>query len=80
MKKGKSIKKISGVMLCVIVCAAFVLMGAWWPPRFLKKLISPPLTTGAAAPQFELASLSGEVISIGQFEGTPVLLKFWSVG
>ena len=79
MEERRAIRRISGVVLVVIVCTAFVSMGAWWSPKFLKKLTSPPLAAGAAAPQFELESLNGEIVSIGQFEGKPVLLKFWSV-
>ena len=80
MEKKKSSAKMSGVLLVVIVCTAFVSMGASWPPRFIKKLTSPLLEAGAAAPRFELESLTGEVVSIGQFKGKPVLLNFWSVG
>jgi cytochrome oxidase Cu insertion factor (SCO1/SenC/PrrC family) len=66
-------------MVAVLVLAG-VSIAAWWPPRFIKKMTRPPLETGVAGPQFELETVSGEKISLEQFEGKAVLLKFWSVG
>ncbi len=39
--------------------------------------ISQPLSAGKPAPSFELASLTGETVSLDQFKGDPVLLMFW---
>ncbi len=80
MEKIKPRKGIPGVLLFVIVCTAFVSTAAWWPPRFIKKLTTRPLEAGVAAPQFQLTAITGEIVSIGDFKGTPVLLKFWSTG
>ena len=76
---GASKKRTYALMVAVVVLAV-VSVAAWWPPRFIKAMTTPPLAAGEAAPQFELASLSGENVSLAQFEGQAVLLKFWSVG
>ena len=39
--------------------------------------ISQPLSAGKPAPAFELASLSGDTVSLEQFKGDPVLIMFW---
>jgi cytochrome oxidase Cu insertion factor (SCO1/SenC/PrrC family) len=76
---GSNRKRTYALIVAVLVLAT-VSVAAWWPPRFIKAMTTPPLETGVAAPQFELASLSGENVSLAQFEGQAVLLKFWSVG
>jgi len=73
-------RKRSYTLPAAAMVLALVSVAAWWPPRFIKKLTTPPLAAGAAAPRFELESLSGENVSLAQFEGKAVLLKFWSVG
>jgi len=80
MNSENSDRRISTVLLFVIVGTAFLSTAAGWPPEFLKKLIAPPLKAGTVAPQFELESLAGEKISLKGFAGKPVLLKFWSKG
>jgi cytochrome oxidase Cu insertion factor (SCO1/SenC/PrrC family) len=80
MKNSSAGRRISTFLLFVILGTAFLSTAAWWPPEFLKKLIAPPLETGIAAPQFELETLSGKKVSLKEFEGKPVLLKFWNKG
>ena len=80
MKANKSNKRRSYALMVTVLVLATVSIAAWWPPRFIKKMTIPPLETGIAGPQFELDSVSGEKISLQQFEGKAVLLKFWSVG
>ena len=45
-----------------------------------SRISPPPLAAGAVAPHFELESLTGEVVSLAQFKGMPVLIMFWSSG
>ena len=80
MENRNSGRRISTILLVVIVATSFFSTAAWWPPEFLKRLIAPPLETGVAATQFELESLTGETVSLKDFAGTPVLLKFWNKG
>ena len=72
-------KKRFYALLVAVLVLTTVSVAAWWPPRFIKAMTTPPLEAGAAAPQFELESLSGDKFSLEQFEGKAVLLKFWSV-
>jgi cytochrome oxidase Cu insertion factor (SCO1/SenC/PrrC family) len=72
--------KISAILLLVIVGTSFFSMAASWSPKFWEKWFLPPLEAGLEAPQFELESLAGYKISLKDYEGKPVLLKFWSKG
>lgn len=80
MKVDRSNRGRSYALMLAVLVLASVSVAAWWPPRFIKKMTRPPLETGAAGPQFELESVSGEKFSLEQFEGKAVLLNFWSVG
>jgi cytochrome oxidase Cu insertion factor (SCO1/SenC/PrrC family) len=73
-------RRSNALLLVAAVVLSTVSIAAWWPPTFIKKMTRPPLEAGTAAPQFELGSVSGETISLEQFEGKAVLLEFWSVG
>ena len=73
-------KKASYALVAAALVLAVVSIAAGWPPQFIKALIMSPLEVGEVAPQFELESLSGGKVSLSQFEGQAVLLKFWSVG
>lgn len=68
-------RTLIAAVLAVVIVAALALH----PPRFIKGLTIDPIATGGPAPGFEIASLAGETISLAQFEGKAVLLKFWSV-
>ena len=37
-----------------------------------------PLAVGDKAPDFTVVSLSGETIQLGDWKGSPVILRFWS--
>ena len=37
-------------------------------------------TVGQLAPDFELQNLDGELISLSDFKGKPVLINFWNTG
>lgn len=80
MENGNTNRRISAFLLFIIVGTAFFSMVAWSPMEFLRRLIAPPLETGVAAPQFELETLAGETVSLKDFKGKPVLLKFWNKG
>ena len=73
-------KRVPYTLMVAVLVLAVVSVAAWWPPQFIKALTTPPLEVGEVAPRFELESLSGEKVSLSQFEGQVVLLKFWSVG
>jgi cytochrome oxidase Cu insertion factor (SCO1/SenC/PrrC family) len=74
------LQRISRVLLLLVMFAAFMSTAAWWPPKFLLKFTTPALKVGDAAPQFELETLDGKTVSLKQYAGKPVLLKFWSSG
>ena len=81
MQSDTSKKSPQYALLVAALILGVLSIGAWWgPPRFLKAMTTSPLAEGVDAPQFELESLSGETVSLSQFEGKAVLLKFWSVG
>lgn len=67
------------IVAALVVALVIVAAQALGLPRFLKGLAIDPIATGGPAPEFEIASLAGETISLAQFEGKAVLLKFWSV-
>ena len=79
MQADKPEKKKTYRLIVVVVALVIVAALALHPPRFMKGLTMSPIATGGPAPEFELASLSGENVSLSQFEGQAVLLKFWSV-
>ncbi len=80
MQMDNSRKRRHYGLLIAVLVLAIISIAAWWPPRFIKGLTTPPLASGDVAPQFELVSLSGETVSLSQFDGQAVLLKFWSSG
>ncbi len=73
-------KRLSALVLFIIIGAALLSMVVWSPMEFLKKLTKAPLERGTAAPLFELETVAGEKIALTDFKGKPVLLKFWKKG
>ena len=41
------------------------------------RTLQQPLSAGTKAPAFELTSLAGKTLSLGQFVGHPVVVMFW---
>jgi cytochrome oxidase Cu insertion factor (SCO1/SenC/PrrC family) len=82
--KRISIERLAGALLFVLAVVAIVsiVLNSLWQTRkfFPSGVLQTPLTRGAAAPPFDLESLTGENVSLGQFKGKPVLLMFWSTG
>ena len=76
-------ERLAGALLLVLVGAAMVSVAAGtalWARGIPPRISPPPLTTGVAAPQFELESLTGETVSLEQFKGRPVIVMFWGSG
>lgn len=68
----KPIRRISRFTL---LCASLLGMCACALP-FLAGI--QPLEVGTTAPAFTLPSLTGESVSLADFEGQPILLNFWT--
>ena len=80
-RKKISKERIAGALLFILVGFAMVsivvnamlfsiVMGS-------SSVTARPLSMGTSAPAFELKSLTGETVSLAQFEDRPVLLMFW---
>ena len=83
MEERISKERLAGALLLVLVGAAMVSVAAGtalWARGIPPRIPPPPLTTGVAAPQFELESLTGETVSLEQFKGRPVIVMFWGSG
>lgn len=78
MKEDIRKRKTARAFTPVVLLTAFFLLTAWSPFDIFKREKAPPLEKGAAAPQFELKTLAGETVSLNQFTGKAVLIKFWS--
>ena len=76
MKSKKILIGVSLVIFVVLALAAY--FNHLFPWVLLREFRTQPITEGAAAPQFELKTLTGEIVSLEQFRGRPVALKFWS--
>jgi cytochrome oxidase Cu insertion factor (SCO1/SenC/PrrC family) len=81
--KGISRKKLFAVAVLVLLGAFVVSTLRRYPPSFLTRhfrgLRTPSIDTGMTAPNFTLPLLSGDTVSLDQYKGRPVLLKFWSI-
>jgi peroxiredoxin len=81
MKSSTVVVIILGVVavcFCMAVCVsclAFVLISDQMDALDLGI----PVETGQPAPDFQLATLDGELVSLQDFRGQPVLLNFWAV-
>jgi peroxiredoxin len=79
MKKGTNwlaILAISLIGICLIGCLGIGLTIRFAPNIYQYSLENSSLKVGEAAPDFELMSLEGETIRLGQFRGQPILLTF----
>ncbi len=85
MSMGKAIsgKKLLAVAVLVLLGVFVVSTLMRYPPSFLTRhfrgLRTPSIDTGTTAPNFRLPSLSGDMVSLDQYKGRPVLIKFWSI-
>ena len=75
MKSKKILIGVSVALLAVLALGAY---GNHLFPFVIKEFTTQPIAEGGQAPQFELKTLTGEVVSLEQFRGKPVALKFWS--
>lgn len=75
-------ERLAGALLFMLVgwAAVSVSLQAYLRMMDLGAPMPPPLAAGTEAPAFELQSLKGETVSLGQFKGRPVLAMFWSAG
>jgi peroxiredoxin len=74
-RTGLAIALIAILSLCVIGCLALGLALRFAPHLYQYSLESSSLNVGDNAPDFELATLSGETMRLTQFKGQPVLLS-----
>jgi peroxiredoxin len=76
MKQNKalwiSLAALVGGGICLVVCAALI-FAAGVIYGFMP--LGDPLAVGAVAPDFELTTLSGQVIHLSQFRGQPVVVS-----
>ena len=62
---------IAVVILCILCCVAGI---ALFPSAYEYLLENSSLQVGTLAPDFKLATISGETLELSQFRGQPVLL------
>jgi peroxiredoxin len=67
---------ISAIGICLIGCLGIGLAIRLAPNIHQYSINNSSLKVGDAAPDFELTSLEGETMRLGQFRGQPVLLSF----
>lgn len=76
MKNNKalwiSLAALVGGFICLFGCVALGLVGA---AGFGLYQMKNPMALGTAAPDFELATLSGDTIQLSDFQGQPVVLS-----
>ena len=78
MKKKPNWLVIIGLSLgglCLLSCVAAAGLVLFFPSLYQFGLENSSLSVGQAAPDFELASLTGETIRLSQFQGQPVVLS-----
>ncbi|MBI5118270.1 redoxin domain-containing protein [Candidatus Poribacteria bacterium] len=80
MEHRISRRRSAVILLFIIASPVFLSAASWWPPSILRRFTVKPLAVGVQAPQFELASVTGEKVSLAGFKGKPMLIKFWSAG
>ncbi|MBN1311883.1 MAG: redoxin domain-containing protein [Anaerolineae bacterium] len=72
---------LAGAGICSLACIAvaaigIVMFGVAVPFTGMPKHASITPSPGSTAPDFELTTLDGDTVSLGQFRGSPVLLDF----
>lgn len=76
MKQNKalwiSLAGLVGGGICLLVCVALIFIGA---AMYGLMPLGDPLAVGTVAPDFELTTLSGQVIRLSQFQGQPVVVS-----
>lgn len=85
MANSASKERLAGAFLFILAGWAMVavFVGTFFQMSDLlgsRTPLPPPLSAGTEAPQFKLESLKGEMVSLSQFKGRPVLAMFWSAG
>jgi peroxiredoxin len=69
---------VVAVCFCVVVCVGclgFVLISGQLDALDLGL----PMETGGPAPDFQLETLDGKMVSLQDFRGQPVLINFWAI-
>jgi len=67
---------VSVIGICLIGCLGIGLLISFAPDIYGYALENTSLDVGTATPDFELTTLTGETVRLGQFQGQPVLLTF----
>ncbi len=65
-----------GVLIVIMLSAVFLLLPSCRKPAPHKEL--PPPTVGTRAPSFALKDVSGQTISLSDFNGKIVVVDFWA--
>lgn len=71
--------------MAMVLCAAAILLVACAKPSQDSTVVPPPPSSdvapeiGKIAPDFTLLTMKGEIVTLSQFRGKPVLLTFWVV-
>ena len=66
---------VSVIGICLMGCLGIGLFIHFAPDIYQYALNTSSLKIGAAAPDFELSTLTGETVRLSQFQGQPVLLS-----
>jgi peroxiredoxin len=62
--------------MCLLCCLALGVVVIFAPEYYSAMLDDSSLKVGTNAPDFELATLTGEIVRLSDFKGRPVLLTF----
>jgi cytochrome oxidase Cu insertion factor (SCO1/SenC/PrrC family) len=81
MNADKKISKerLAAILLLIIVGTAFAsVITRIVIQKSLPEIFRiPPLKVGMTAPNFQLATLQNQTVSLAQFRGKPLVLMFW---
>jgi len=70
---------IIGAICCTVMACGLLIAFGWVERQTGDFDLGGPPQTGELAPDFELKTIDGKVISLHQFRGQPVMLNFWAL-